>query len=83
MKKSMKTALFGLLVLIGTLIIGSFTGLIQGGNLAGYLFLGFLALIIVCQIAPALVLFGVLVKEIVHPAPKEEESVKVSANDGH
>jgi hypothetical protein len=83
MKRAVKTFLFGLAVLIGVLLLGTFTGLIHGGNLGGYIFLGFLGLIVACQVIPALMLFGVLVKEIVHPAPKENREAQLPGGEGH
>jgi hypothetical protein len=82
MKKALTKSVIVGLVLVGATLLGSLAGIGQGEKLGVTLFLGFLALIIAFQVAPALMLFGVLIKELFRPSAKEEAEVKVPAGDG-
>lgn len=82
MKKALVKSVIVGLVLVGATLLGSLAGIVQGENLGVTLFFGFLALIIAFQVAPVLMLFGVLLKEIFRPSSREEAEVKVPAGDG-
>jgi len=77
MKKAVSTTAIVGLVLAGAALLGSLVGIGQGEKLGVTLFLGFLALIIAFQVAPALMLFGVLLREVFRPSAKEKAEVRV------
>ena len=83
MNKTRKASLILGLVLSIVIILASIASLASGGTMGTTLFFGFLALIIAFQVAPALVLFGVVLKEVFHPAAKEKSEIQVPANDGN
>ncbi len=83
MKNAIKiTAIVGL-VLVGSILLASYAGIIHVGSWGATLFLSFLALIIACQVVPALMIFGVLLKEVFHPSAKEKGEARVPAGDGN
>ena len=81
MKKAVSTSIIFGVVLVGTALFGIFAGIGQGENWGVTLFIGFLALIIACQVAPALMLFGVLVKEVFRPSAKEKSEAEVPSGE--
>ena len=82
MKKVLTFVILAVLALTGILIIGGIAGIGSAGKLGATLFLSFLALIIACQVAPAFILVGVLLKEIFRPSPSEKEEVRIPAGTG-
>jgi Na+/proline symporter len=81
MKKAVSTSAIVGLVLAGAALFGALAGIGRGENLGVTLFLGFIAVIIAFQVAPALMLFGVLLKEVFRPAAKEKAEVRVPTGD--
>ena len=83
MKNAVKTTAIVGSVLVGAILLAGFAGLFPVSNWGVTLFLSFLALIVACQVVPALMLFGVLVKEVFHPSAKEKGAAKAPAGNGN
>ncbi len=78
MKAKVANSLIIGLVLFGTLFLGSLAGIGTGNAAMPTIFLCFFALIIAIQVVPALMLFGVLVKEVFRRTPKGEREERSS-----
>lgn len=83
MKRGLITAAIVGLLLAGAALLGSQLGISASGNLGATLFLGFLALVVAFQVAPAVMMIGVLLKEGLRASPKEKKEVGASAGDDH
>lgn len=81
MKSKLANALIVVPILVGTIFLTCLAGLQASGKTISVLFLGFFGLIVVVQVIPALMLFGVLLKEMFHRVRGEDKEPGVSTEN--